>query len=106
MNTKKISVDFDLNFEAVENAIVKKAEEALIKKVRDDAETIIFEHRWAYDPYRQPNDPSSRTGVNEPIIDIIKEFMNDNKEEIIKRVSDNLTKRLAMSKGYKDLKEA
>lgn len=105
MSIKTISIDLDLNLDGMEGAIAKMAEEKVVEKVAADAEGLIFTHRNSWSTWRQPNNPSSRDGVNEPVIEVIKEFMNENKEEIIKRVSDNLTKRLAMSKGFKELKE-
>lgn len=106
MDMKKITVDFEMDFSKIEESLAAKAEKELIEKVTDAAETMIFSHRNYYSTYNQPKDRSTRNGINEPIVDIIKEFMNDNKEEIIERVAQNLTKRLAMGNGFKNLKNS
>ena len=101
MDKKRILIDFDVNIDPVSEAIVKKAEEELIKKLSYHAETMVFTHEHAYSNYRQPNDPASRNGLQDEMKDIIVQFMENNKEEIIKRTSENLAKRLAMSKAGK-----
>lgn len=48
MDKKRIVIDFDVNIDPVSEAIAKKAEEELIKKLSDHAETMVFTHRNAY----------------------------------------------------------
>ena len=102
---KKVTIDFNVDIDPLSERIAKKAEESLVDYIKQSAETIIFKHSNYYTTYRQPNDPSSRSGVNEPIMEIIKQFMDENKDEIIDRVAKNLTKRMAMTKEAKLLKE-
>ena len=96
-----ISFDIELDDEFIAKRIADDARECLIKKVCEDAETIIFTHKDSYWGYRQRTDKESRNGLNEDIKDTIVKFMNDNKEEILNRASDNLAKRLANTKQAK-----
>lgn len=96
-----ISFDIELDDEFVAKRIADAARECLIKKVCEDAETIIFTHRDSYLGYRQRTDKETRNGLNEDIKNVIAKFMDDNKEEILNRVADNLTKRLANTKQAK-----
>lgn len=96
-----ISFDIELNDEFIAKRVADDARECLIKKVCEDAEAIIFTHRDSYYGYRQRTDEESRNGLNDDIKDILVKFMADNKEEILNRVSDNLTKRLANTRQAK-----
>lgn len=101
MDKKRIIIDFDVNIDPISETIAKKAEEELIEKLKEHAETMVFTHRNAYSIFRQPNDPSLRNGIQDEMKDIIIKFMENNKDEIVKRTSENLAKRLAMSKAGK-----
>lgn len=106
MANQKVSIEFDVNVDPLSDILSKKAEEELVKKLVGMAETMVFDHKgYGYGAYRQPNNPSSRSGINEPMKEIIVKFMEDNKEEIIARTAENLTRRLANSKACKGMLE-
>ena len=104
---KPINVNFDIDIDLLQmrKSIIKKAEDQIINVITKDIETIMFSHRNSFSVYRQDTDVERRNGINEPVKDIIVEFMEKYKEEIINRTADTLTKRLVMSKEIKELKK-
>lgn len=98
---KTVDISFDVDIKSLSKEIAKKAEEALVKKLCDCAEAMIFTHRNSYGGYRQNSDPSARNGLQDDMKLAIVDFMEKNKDEIIERTAENLTKRLASSKKGK-----
>ena len=104
---KPINVNFDIDIDMsmIKKNIIKKAEERVVSEVAKDIETIIFSHHNSFSTWKQNNEINLRNGINEPVKELIVEFMEKYKDEIIKRTADNLTKRLVMSKEIKELKK-
>ncbi len=104
---KPINVNFDIDIDMsmIKKNIIKKAEEQVVNVITKDIETIMFSHSDSFSIYRQSTDAERRNGINEPVKEIIVEFMEKYKDEIIRRTADNLTKRMVMTKDIKELKK-
>lgn len=98
---KTVDISFDVDIKPLSKEIAKKAEKALVKKLCDCAEAMIFTHQDSYYGYQQRTDPSARNGLQDDMKLAIIDFMEKNKDEIIERTAENLTKRLASSKKGK-----
>ena len=100
-----VNFDIDLDLSMIKKNIIEKVEERVVSDVAKNIETIMFSHRNSYSTWKQNNEINLRNGINEPVKELIVEFMEKYKDEIIQRTAENLTRRLAMSKDIKELKK-
>ena len=90
----KIELDFNLDDDRIVSKIAENAERALVKKLSDEAEAVIYAHRDCFGKWDQCSDKNRRIGVGEAVKEAIKEFIEENKEDIMNRTAKELAKRM------------
>lgn len=85
---------------AIINAVQKKAEEEIIKRIKAEVEHSLFGDRYYYSRSSDPHAVFTQLAK-----EIFNGFLDDNKEEIISRASVHLADKLARSKAGKAILE-
>lgn len=96
------NIAIDMDDERIVKAVSSRAEEEILKKLTNDVEDSLFNHRgWGSDRFN----PNMRDGLSETMKDCIMEFIGENQEEILDRAGKFLAERLARTKKAREVLE-
>ena len=96
----KIVISMGLNATALEKQIAKVVEDRLVNEFTKNARDIIMKDKY-YNARTRYSD-TTKSDLKDWIIDIFKEFMRDNREEIIQAAAKELAKSMQKSKPVRE----
>ena len=96
----KIVISMGLNATALEKQIAKVVEDRLTNEFTKNARDIIMKDKY-YNARTRYSD-TTKSDLKDWIIDIFKEFMRDNREEIIQAAAKELAKSMQRSKPVRE----
>ena len=86
-----VQIAFDFDDNKIRESIERNIENQIISDIKKQIEKEYFEYRYG------PN------SIDQIVRDIVKDLIEQHEQEIIKSVKDNMSKRLSMKKGFKEI---
>lgn len=86
-----VQIAFDFDDNKIRESIERNIENQIISDIKKQIEKEYFEYRYGPNP------------IDQIIREVVKDLIEQHEQEIIKSVKDNMSKRLSMKKGFKEI---
>ena len=90
------NIAIEVEDERIKDTIESAARESLINKLVKDCEVAVFTHRQTWQS-REATD-TNRDGITSYMVDIVDDFLERNKDEILDKAANRLSEKLLRTK--------